>query len=148
MCPGLPISRPSRAPPNRRPIRESKSDRLRAANGEKPDIETAKKFVEDGSYLWNTGTFIFKAVTFLGAIRRLAKGIYGPMKDIRKIEEKYDMLPNISVDYAIMEKAYEIYCVKGSYKWEDIGSFDSLKKVLKAEGRRFLERDGKVTKII
>jgi mannose-1-phosphate guanylyltransferase len=115
---------------------------------EKPDTETAQKFIEDGSYLWNTGTFIFKAVTFLGAVRRLAKGIYGPLKDMRKIEEKYDRLPDISVDYAIMEKAYEIYCVKGSYRWEDVGSFDSLKKVLKAEGRRFLERDGKVTKII
>lgn len=115
---------------------------------EKPDIETAQRFVEDGGYLWNTGTFIFKAVTFLGAIRRLAQDIYEPMKDMRRIEEKYDMLPNISVDYAIMEKAYEIYCVKGSYRWEDIGSFDSLKKVLKAEGRRFIERDGKVIKII
>ncbi len=115
---------------------------------EKPDIQTAQNFIKDGSYLWNTGTFIFKAVTFLGTIRRLAKGIYGPLKDLRTIEEKYDMLPNISVDYAIMEKAYEIYCVKGSYRWEDIGSFDSLKKVLKAEGRRFVERDGKVTKII
>jgi Mannose-1-phosphate guanylyltransferase len=115
---------------------------------EKPDIVTAQKFIDDGSYLWNTGTFIFKAVTFLGAIRRLAHDIYGPLKDMRKIEEKYDTLPNISVDYAIMEKAYEIYCVKGSYKWEDIGSFDSLKKVLKLEGRRFLEKDGKVTKII
>ena len=115
---------------------------------EKPDIQTAQKFIEDDSYLWNTGTFIFKAATFLGAIRRLAKGIYEPLKDMRKIEEKYDMLPNISVDYAIMEKAYEIYCVKGSYRWEDIGSFDSLKKVLKTEGRRFLERDGKVTRII
>ncbi|MCX5666004.1 MAG: mannose-1-phosphate guanylyltransferase [Candidatus Omnitrophica bacterium] len=115
---------------------------------EKPDIETARKFIEDGGYLWNTGTFIFKAVTFLGAVRRLAKSIYEPMKDMRKIEERYDMLPNISVDYAIMEKAYDIYCVKGSYRWEDVGSFDSLKKVLKAEGRRFLEKDGKVTKII
>ncbi len=115
---------------------------------EKPDIETARKFIEDGSYLWNTGTFIFKAVTFLGAVRRLAKGIYEPMKDMRKIEERYDALPNISVDYAIMEKAYEIYCVKGSYRWEDIGSFDSLKKVLKVEGRRFIEKDGKVIKIL
>lgn len=115
---------------------------------EKPDIQTAQKFIEDGGYLWNTGTFIFRAATFLGAIRRLAKGIYGPLKDMRKIEERYDMLPNISVDYAIMEKAYEIYCVRGSYKWEDIGSFDSLKKVLRAEGRHFLERDGKVIKII
>lgn len=115
---------------------------------EKPDIETAQKFIEDGNYLWNTGTFIFKAVTFLGAIRRLAKGIYEPLKDVRKIDERYDMLPNISVDYAIMEKAYDIYCIKGSYKWEDVGSFDSLKKVLKMEGRRFLEKDGKVTSII
>lgn len=115
---------------------------------EKPDLETAQKFISDGSCLWNTGTFIFKAVTFLGAVRRLAKGIYGPLKDTRKIEEKYDMLPNISVDYAIMEKAYEIYCVKGSYRWEDIGSFDSLKKVLKTEGRRFVEKDGKVVKVI
>ena len=115
---------------------------------EKPDIDTAQKFIKNGSYLWNTGTFIFKAVTFLGAIRRLAKGIYEPLKDMRKIEEKYDMLPDISVDYAIMEKAYEIYCVKGSYKWEDIGSQDSLKKVLKAEGRRFVEKNGKVIRII
>ena len=115
---------------------------------EKPDIETAQKFINDGRYLWNTGTFIFKAVTFLGAIRRLAKGIYGPLKDMRKIEEKYDMLPDISVDYAIMEKAYDIYCVKGSYRWEDIGSFSSLKKVLKAEGRRFVEKYGKVVKIL
>jgi len=115
---------------------------------EKPDIETAQKFIEDGRYLWNTGTFIFKAATFLGAIRRLAKGIYGPLKDMRKIEEKYDTLPNISVDYAIMEKAYEIYCVKGSYEWEDVGTFDSLKKVLKAEGRCFLEKNGKIVKIL
>lgn len=115
---------------------------------EKPDIETAKKFIENGNYLWNTGTFIFKAVTFLGAIRRLAQDIYGPLKDMRKIEERYEILPNISVDYAVMEKAYEIYCVKGSYRWEDIGSFDSLKKVLKIEGRRFVEKDGKVTRIL
>jgi mannose-1-phosphate guanylyltransferase len=115
---------------------------------EKPDLETAQKFIISGGYLWNTGTFIFRAVTFLGAVRRLAKGIYGPLKDIRKIDQKYDTLPNISVDYAIMEKAYEMYCVKGSYRWEDIGNFEGLKKVLKIEGRRFVEKDGKVVKII
>ena len=115
---------------------------------EKPDLKTAQKFIKDGGYLWNTGTFIFRAATFLGAVRRLALDIYGPMKDMRKIDQKYDMLPNISVDYAIMEKAYEIYCVKGSYRWEDIGSFEGLKKVLKIEGRRFVEKDGKVVKII
>lgn len=115
---------------------------------EKPDLKKAIRFIRDGNYLWNTGTFIFKATTFLGAIRRLAVDIYGGLKDIRKIDEKYKKLPNISVDYAIMEKAYDIYCVKGSYLWEDIGNFDSLKKILKMEGKRFVEKDGKVTKIL
>jgi mannose-1-phosphate guanylyltransferase len=115
---------------------------------EKPDLNTAVRFLADKDYLWNTGTFIFTAATYLGAIRRLAVDIYGAFKDVRKIEERYENLPNISVDYAIMEKAYEIYCVKGSYFWEDIGSFDALRKILKKEGRRFVERDGKVVKII
>lgn len=115
---------------------------------EKPDLNSAISFLKEGDYLWNTGTFIFKATTYLGAIRRLAVDIYGGLKDLRKIEERYEKLPNISVDYAIMEKAYEVYCVKGSYFWEDIGSFESLKKILKMEGRRFIEKDGKVNKII
>lgn len=115
---------------------------------EKPDIKTAQKFLDDGGYLWNTGTFIFKAVTYLDEVRRLAVDIYGGLKDMRKIEEKYKMLPNISVDYAIMEKADNIYCVKGAYIWEDIGSFASLKKILKAEGRPFIERGSKVVKIL
>lgn len=115
---------------------------------EKPDIKTAEKFLKDGTYLWNTGTFIFKAATFLDAIRTFASDIYGGLKDLRKIDERYEMLPNISVDYAIMEKANNIYCIKGSYLWEDIGSFDSLKKVLSIEGKRFVEKDGKVVKIL
>lgn len=114
---------------------------------EKPDLLTAKKFLRERNYLWNTGTFIFKATTFLDAIRTLAADIYGGLKDIRKINEKYEELPNISVDYAVMEKADNIYCVKGSYSWEDVGSFESLKKVLKMEGRRFIEKEGKVIKI-
>lgn len=115
---------------------------------EKPELKKAIRFTKDGNYLWNTGTFIFKATTFLGAIRRLAAGIYGGLKDMRKIDEKYEKLPDISVDYAIMEKAYDIYCVKGAYFWEDVGNFESLKKILKMEDRRFIEKDGKVTKIL
>ena len=115
---------------------------------EKPNLKTAEKFIKKGNYLWNAGTFIFKATTFLGAIRRLASDIYSGLKDMRRIDERYEDLPDISVDYAIMEKAYDIYCVKGAYFWEDIGSFDSLKKILKMEGRRFIEKGGKVTKIL
>ena len=114
---------------------------------EKPDSETARAFLKDGGYLWNTGTFIFKAAAFLDAVRMLAGDIYAPLKDARRISEKYEDLPNISVDYAVMEKADNIYCVHGNYPWEDVGSFESLKKVLKMEGRRFVEKNGKVIKI-
>lgn len=115
---------------------------------EKPDLKNAIRLIRGGNCLWNTGTFIFRANTFLGAVRRLSVDIYGGLKDLRRIDERYESLPNISVDYAIMEKAYDIYCVKGSYFWEDIGNFDSLKKVLKIERKRFMEKDGKVTKIL
>ena len=115
---------------------------------EKPDLKNAVRFIKGGNYLWNTGTFIFNATTFLGAVRRLAVDIYGGLKDLRRIDERYASLPNISVDYAIMEKAYDIYCVKGSYLWEDVGNFDSLKKVLRMEGKHFVEKDGKVTRIL
>ncbi len=47
-----------------------------------------------------------------------------------------------------MERSHNIYCVKGDYGWKDVGSFDNLKAVLRHESRRFIEKDGKVVKII
>lgn len=109
---------------------------------EKPDLNTAKRFLKDGGYLWNAGIFIFRVSALLKAVKRFAPEIF------KGINKSYRGLPDISIDYAVMEKADNIYCVKGAYGWQDIGSFDSLRKVLKKEGRRFVERKGKVIKIL
>ena len=114
---------------------------------EKPDIETAKRYFLDGKYLWNTGAFIFKASTILRAMDEFIPEISLKL-DPEDAAGSYGELPDISIDYAVIEKAGNVYCLKGSFGWMDMGNFENLKKILKIEGRKFIERDGKVVKII
>lgn len=107
---------------------------------EKPDLKTAKRFVKDGRYFWNAGAFVFKADAILSAIEKFAPAICNA--------KSYRLMPDISIDYAVMEKADNIYCVKGTYRWQDIGSFEALRKVLRRESRRFIEKNKKITKIL
>lgn len=115
---------------------------------EKPDIETAKRYVRGGKHLWNTGTFIFKASSFLKAIDKFAPDIAAGLFDISKVIKYYKNFPDISIDYAVIEKADNIYCVKGRYRWMDMGSFDSIREILKRERRDFIEKDGKIIKVL
>lgn len=114
---------------------------------EKPDPKTAAKYMAGGRYLWNTGILIARASTLLKAIRMYQPKILDVLnsKDVMKA---YKHMPDISIDYAILEKAKNVYCVKGSYEWNDMGTFDELKKVLNTESRRFVEKNGKVMKIL
>ena len=115
---------------------------------EKPDLQTAAKFLRDGRYLWNAGIFVFKARTILNAIKKFAPDIAKGFIPISAIGNKYKSLPDISIDYAVMERAGNIYCVKSSCGWNDIGSFQILKEVLRKESRRFIERGDKILKIL
>ncbi len=115
---------------------------------EKPDRKTAVEYVREKRYLWNTGAFIFKASAFLRAVKKLAPDIYDRLKDPGAIVRNYAGLPDISIDYAIMEKMRNIYCVTGEYGWHDMGSFDSLAKVLRREKRDFITKDGRIVKIL
>jgi mannose-1-phosphate guanylyltransferase len=115
---------------------------------EKPDTGTAKKYLEDGRYLWNSGVFIFNARQFIRAVRAYAPKIYGVLRSGNIDERSYSKAPDISLDYAIMEKSPDIYCIKGNYEWDDLGSFDAIRKVLIKESRRFVEEDGKIIDII
>ncbi len=115
---------------------------------EKPDLRTARKYVESGMYLWNSGAFCFAAGTLLRAMKSYAPAIYRNLKASGSIGKRYEKMPDISLDYAVMEKAKSIYCIRGSYGWNDVGSFKALKKVLKRESRRFMEEDGKIVRIL
>jgi len=115
---------------------------------EKPNAATAKKFVRDGRYLWNLGMFAFRADTMLDAFMKHAPAIYNKLKDLDKVDKTYKRFPDISIDYCIMEKSRNIFCVKSSYIWQDIGSFDTLREVLNNEGRKYKSsQSGRITKI-
>lgn len=99
---------------------------------EKPDIETAKKYLTAGTYFWNSGIFMFKASTMLKEIEKLAPEIakishnidFTEKNDIPFIE--FDKMPSISIDYAVMEKSDKIALVKLESDWNDLGSWQSI----------------------
>ena len=63
------------------------------------------------------------------------------------IRAAYKKAPDISIDYAVIEKSRNTYCVKASYEWHDLGGFESLIKILTREEREFKLRGGKVVSI-
>lgn len=99
---------------------------------EKPDAETAQKYIDAKTYYWNSGIFMFKASTMIDAIKKLAPQISQVMDkfDFSKsgtIEYNlFDQMPNISIDYAIMEKSDKIALVKLESDWNDLGSWQSI----------------------
>lgn len=115
---------------------------------EKPDLNKAKIYIKNAQYLWNTGIFIFKAETMVNAVRLYAPEIAACLYNSNDIKKCYAGIPDISIDYAVIERIDSVYCVKGTFGWKDMGSFKSIKEVLKQESRRFIEKDGKVIKII
>ncbi|RKP56236.1 mannose-1-phosphate guanylyltransferase [Cohnella endophytica] len=97
---------------------------------EKPSIEKAQQFIERKHMFWNSGIFIWKPST----IAHYMMEYHGSMWSIltgsaELIKERYAELPKISIDYAILEKAEEIYCIPVGFKWDDIGLWSSMERI-------------------
>ncbi|MDH5637472.1 MAG: sugar phosphate nucleotidyltransferase [Nitrospinota bacterium] len=106
---------------------------------EKPDIDTAKKYLESGDYLWNSGMFFWKTTAILAAMEKYAKDLTTAMAPLEKAVDTpafietmasvYPTLPSISIDYAIMEKAAAdglALVAAADPGWSDVGSWRSL----------------------
>lgn len=103
---------------------------------EKPDIETAKKYIQQNNFFWNAGVFIWSVSTIVNAFRvyqpaisKVFEGmehIYGTPEEQENIDKCYPECENISVDYAIMEKAEEIFVCPANFGWSDLGTWGSL----------------------
>ena len=103
---------------------------------EKPDLNTAKGFLRSGDYLWNAGIFIWRAKTILDAYEQFAPEIYALLsqglsyyntaQEQSFIDEFYPQTPSISVDYAIMENAANIYTIPAQFGWSDLGAWGAL----------------------
>lgn len=106
---------------------------------EKPDIETAKKYLHAGTYFWNSGIFMFKSSVLFDETVKHAPEIAKVSQDFNfeKSNEipfiNFDKMPSISIDYAIMEKSDKIALVKLESDWNDLGSWQSIYDVSKKD---------------
>lgn len=110
---------------------------------EKPDIVKAKEFVASGDYLWNAGIFVWTVQSILAALDKhsplifelFEKGnpCYNTPDESRFIVENYPLSASISIDYAIMEKAENVYTIPGDFGWSDLGTWASLYEVVEKD---------------
>jgi len=109
---------------------------------EKPDLETAKKYLDEGKYLWNAGMFIFNCDFMLEQLRNNLENSYNlliNLPDINskdyytKLEIAYEQCESISIDYAVMEKSNDIFVIPSEFGWDDIGTWKSLQRYIKPD---------------
>ncbi len=103
---------------------------------EKPNLQTAKKYLLSGDYLWNSGMFVWKASVIMRYFEKLLPDVYNCLQKIGAsmntesekgvINEIYPAIPKISIDYGIMERADNVLVLEGSFGWSDVGSWDAL----------------------
>lgn len=110
---------------------------------EKPEIDLAAKFIESGDFLWNSGIFVWSVEAIIKAFETheeeiaglFANGLSEYFTDSEKkfIKNTYSQSKNISIDYAILEKADNVYVVPGDFGWSDLGSWNALHEIKKKD---------------
>ena len=110
---------------------------------EKPNLETAEKFIKKENFLWNSGMFCFQAGVFLGELRQLEPEVFEKAYETYRTKKdcllEYDAsmkIPSISVDYAVMERTKKIKVVPSNFGWSDMGSFESIYEYLIEKGHK------------
>jgi mannose-1-phosphate guanylyltransferase len=110
---------------------------------EKPDRKTAAEYMKSGDYYWNSGIFVWKASTILGAletktpglfarIRRIADAIGTPDYDV-VLEREFSAIEGTSIDYAVMESYPNVAVIEAPFHWDDVGSWQSLGRLHDAD---------------
>ena len=110
---------------------------------EKPDYETAKSFLAAGNFLWNGGIFIWSVQSITTAFEKFQpqmnalfqNGIesYNTLKEKQFINDNYANAENISIDYAVMEKAQNVYVLPATFDWNDLGTWGQLHEKLEKD---------------
>lgn len=117
---------------------------------EKPDLKTAKEYVDSGEYLWNSGMFIWKASSILGRIQEFSGETYSGLMKIKEaigsdcyetiLRETFGAFTSESIDYAVMEKATKpsakegsVFTIPGAFGWDDVGSWLALERLRRTD---------------
>jgi len=104
---------------------------------EKPDLEHAQRMLDDGNYYWNSGMFVWKCSVILAEIKQYLPDVWAVLKKMRKrwdggepwqevIRSAFDLMPDISIDYGVMEKSEIVSLVSADIGWSDVGSWDAV----------------------
>ncbi|WP_209391138.1 MULTISPECIES: mannose-1-phosphate guanylyltransferase [unclassified Chryseobacterium] len=108
---------------------------------EKPNTETAQEFLERGTFLWNSGMFCFKAGVLLDELKKYQPEVLDKCSEAWNASENQCLnmeaslqIPSISIDYAVMERSKRIKVVPAHFRWNDLGSFESLYDYLRSTG--------------
>lgn len=115
---------------------------------EKPDLQTALRYLQDGNYLWNCGIFVWKTSTVLELFREYIPDIYehilrigegiGAERESEILQWEYSKIRPISIDYGVMEHAENIYVLAEEFGWDDVGSWLAMERIKK------MDEDGNV----
>lgn len=123
---------------------------------EKPDQETAMRYLESGNYLWNAGIFLFRARDMVAAFEAHAPDLIEPVRAsldqakpdlgfLRLEPEAWSRCADISIDYAIMEKLPTLSVVPFSGKWSDLGQWDAIWKQMEPDERGVVTTGGAIS---
>lgn len=103
---------------------------------EKPNLATAEAFLSAGNYFWNAGIFVWKAAVVLEALKAhqtdiyeifsTEPAVYGTDQEVDFLKKAFAACPDISIDFAIMEKAQNVSMVLADFDWSDLGTWGSL----------------------
>ena len=95
---------------------------------EKPDLKTAESYLRDGSHLWNSGMFLFPVRGFLRQVAKCQPELWDwwMAREETPMVQGYREIPNISVDYGVVEKIDNIATVRAGFKWDDLGSWEAM----------------------
>lgn len=113
---------------------------------EKPDSRRARKYVQSGRYLWNSGIFTFRIDTILREIETFVPNVYqGVEKFVTQGKvSHFKRVPDISIDYGVMERSQRLCVVEGGFDWDDVGSWLALERYFeKDSGRNVLIGDAR-----
>ena len=106
---------------------------------EKPSLEVAQSYLDEGGYFWNAGIFVWNVATIEAELRRFAPQICGVMDELApalfspdepaELARLFPTCEKISIDYAVMEKSDDVHMIPGHWMWSDLGSFEAIEKI-------------------
>lgn len=103
---------------------------------EKPDAQRAQEYLQSGNYMWNSGMFVWQARRFLEQLQTHLPGTYDALNAAfedgsqEALEEAYEQIADISVDYAIMENVADVVAIPADFGWRDVGDWNALYELM------------------